>query len=772
MRHPQIPFQLSAFVIVAIYAVVAGLWILFSDRIVGAFFTDPARLVAASMMKGWLFVAVTAGLLYWLMRRMSGAEARARQAAEAQLAETEAARAEAEASRDVAQQTGLALMASETRFQLALDASNDGLWDWDYRSGDTFLSLRFCEICGLTPGVDRGFEFLQEIVLPEDWPGLARAIESGLRGETPYGEADFRIRTGAGDLRWVHGKGRVVERDAAGEPLRLIGTVSDITARKNAEENLRKVSLAVEQSPASVEITDLNACIEYVNPAFLASTGYTREELIGTNPRLLRSGKTPPERYAQMWAALVRGETWKGEFVNRRKDGSEYSEFAIISPLRMMGGAVTHYVAVKEDITERKRLGAELDHHRQHLEETVARRTEELHVARAQADAANAAKSEFLSHMSHEIRTPLNAIVGLARLLRANDDRRAERLDQLEQASRHLLGIVNDVLDLSKIEAGHLELETLDFHLPTLLEAVAALVRADALAKGLTVTVDAGDVPQWLRGDPTRLRQALLNFAANAVKFAEHGGVSLRARRLERAGGAPLARFEVVDSGPGIAPEVAGRLFRAFEQGDVAVRRRHGGTGLGLVITQNLARMMGGDAGVVSQPGRGSTFWFTACLAEGRPATGARVLDAEACAEATLRARRISGRVLLVDDDALNRAIGAETLASFGLDVDVAEDGTAALHQVRTTLYDLVLMDLQMPVMDGLSATRAIRQLEEGARLPVVAMTANAFAEDRRACLEAGMDDVLVKPVDSGVMSATLLKWIGRRHEAAPSRQG
>jgi two-component system sensor histidine kinase/response regulator len=245
----------------------------------------------------------------------------------------------------------------------------------------------------------------------------------------------------------------------------------------------------VEQSPESIAITDVDARIEYVNEAFVNTTGYSREEVIGKNPRVLHSGNTPAGTYESMWAALSQGQPWKGEFHNKRKDGSEYIEFAIITPLRQPDGTISHYVAIKEDITEKKRLGLELDRHRHHLEELVAQRTTELVAAREQAEIANLAKSSFLANMSHEIRTPMNAIIGLTHLLRRAGvtSRQEAQLDKIDGAGRHLLSIINDILDLSKIEAGRLQLENTDFPLPAVLDSVASIIGQSARDKGLDV---------------------------------------------------------------------------------------------------------------------------------------------------------------------------------------------------------------------------------------------------------------------------------------------
>ncbi|MBK8119246.1 MAG: PAS domain S-box protein [Sulfuritalea sp.] len=399
-------------------------------------------------------------------------------------------------------------------------------------------------------------------------------------------------------------------------------------ASRTAE--IQKLSRAVEQSSQGIVITDAAARIEYTNDAFLQATGYSREEVIGHNPRVLQSGKTPPETYVAMWDALRHGQPWQGEFHNRRKDGSEYIEFAVITPLRQPDGSISHYVAVKEDITEKKRLLIELDAHRHHLEELVARRTTELVAAREQAEAANVAKSAFLANMSHEIRTPLNAIIGLSHVLRSAGARteQAAQLQEIDGAGRRLLGIINDILDLSTIEAGELRLESADFLLSTVLADVGSMLSRAAREKGLRIEVEHAAEPLLLCGDATRLRQALLNYAGNAVKFTERGSIVLRAGVLEDRGEDLLVRFEVTDTGPGIAPEQMSQLFRPFAQADASLTRRHGGNGLGLVITRRLAQLMGGDAGAESTPGEGSRFWFTARLRRGHGAMPATAVAA------------------------------------------------------------------------------------------------------------------------------------------------
>jgi signal transduction histidine kinase/CheY-like chemotaxis protein len=366
------------------------------------------------------------------------------------------------------------------------------------------------------------------------------------------------------------------------------------------------------------------------------------------------------------------------------------------------------------------------------------------------------AKNDFLANMSHEILTPINAIQGLTFLLRDRADaEQTKQLNKISDAGEHLLAIMNDILDVAEIDGGNLRLEEGDLSLSRLLGNVHTLIAAAAAAKGLRIRVEKGAVPEYLRGDQIRLRQALVNYAVNAVKFTESGTITIRTKLLETSAEDMLVRFEIEDTGIGIPADEVTRLFQSFEQGDASATRQYGGTGLGLAITQKLAKLMDGEAGADSAPGIGSTFWFTARLKRGA-ATAER---AESAVD-KLKRHCDQARLLLVDDNAINREVAQEMLKNAGLRFDVAENGLEALQKAGEERYDLILMDMQMPKMDGLAATRAILAQSGEHQPQILAMSANHFARDRQACRDAGMTGFVAKPVEPEVLYETLWRHL------------
>jgi PAS domain S-box-containing protein len=647
--------------------------------------------------------------------------------------------------------------------------------------------------------------------------------------------------------------------------------VVDLRKGLRDADRLRVLETALSQSPTNIVITDIRGRIEYVNPAFTNITGYTARDVLGQNPRVLKSGVHDDEFYKELWSTISSGNVWRNRICNRKKDGTRFWENAVIAPVRDTHGEIRHYIAIKDDITELVALEDELQKNVTELElimehveagiihvrnrrilkvntsfaesfgmsasdlegrqtkilydseeewEAFGRKwypvllsgetaefehqfrgrwfhvlasavdidnTEELDTvwvfhditkikkmeddlicARDRAEEASRAKGDFLANMSHEIRTPLNAIIGMSHLLMDTklDEQQKNYLKTVINSSELLLGLINDILDFSKIEAGELLLEERPFNLDSLLEHVETTMSGFAREKMLLFTVTrAPDMPEAFTGDRMRIIQILVNLVNNAIKFTSKGGVVLSAcmQGIEKDNIAVL-KFEVEDSGVGIAEEDMHKLFQSFQQTDASVARRFGGTGLGLAICRKLVELMGGEIGVESEVGEGSRFFFTIrCgIYEGE------LEDEFGQTESAEPPEQACLDILLAEDNPANRQLARIVLEKAGHKVKTAENGMEAVSMLAKGDFDVILMDVQMPLVDGLRATEVIRAFENGrnpecqhmpaqmanqlskklagGHVTIIAMTANAMSGDRQRCLEAGMDDYLTKP--------------------------
>ena len=495
----------------------------------------------------------------------------------------------------------------------------------------------------------------------------------------------------------------------------------------NTREQLRKLSTAVDQSPAATVITDLKGDITYVNPRFTDVTGYSLTEAIGKNPRILKSGRTPPEVYQDLWQTIAAGQEWKGEFLNRKRNGGLFWEKASITAIRDEQGAVSAYLAVKEDITEQK-----------FAQQALLRAKEE-------AESATRMKSAFLANMSHEIRTPMNAILGFTELLLRDDSLSVQQRHYLTTVSRsgeHLLELLNDVLETSKIEAGQMRINSAPFDIRLMLDYLDSMFRQKIEDKSLVFSVDADRLEYGhFVADQQKLRQIVINLLGNALKFTQAGRIDLRVWTEPCSGSEPTECylfFEVADTGIGIAAAEQESIFQVFSQ--TREGAQIGGTGLGLSISRSLARMMGGDIVVESEPGKGSCFRVHIC-ARAVVAAKLRPMKKRVVGLVESGARR---RILIVDDEILNREFLQSFLLQIGFDVAEATDGDTALGLIASWQPDLVLMDVMMPGMDGNATTRKIR--EQWPELKVVGLSANVFEEAERKAYESGMNLYVRKP--------------------------
>ncbi len=671
---------------------------------------------------------------------------------------------------------------SERRLQEILDVTHEGIWDWHIPSGQVFHNDRWYKILGAEIGElpDTADAFF-DLIHPDDKALVRSRIGGLLHGAANDYRSEHRMRSMNGEYFWVQDRGNVVERDATGKPVRIVGSFFNINDKRLAEQALRdseeRLRLAISASNQGLYDIDLTTGEAVVSPEYARMLGYEPEEFHETNAAWRE--RLHPDDQASVYGAYEhyiagRIPDYRVEFRQRTKSGGwvwilSVGQIQGLSadgkPARMLG---TH-----TDITARKHAEAELHAYQTRLERMVDERTTALLIAKDAAESASRAKSTFLANMSHELRTPMSQIMGMTSLalMETTDPKLADRLSKIDLASQRLLNIITDILDISRIEAERLVLDHVSLSPGAILVSLNTPMRQKADDRGLQFIIEESpDVSNLaLMGDPARLGQILLNLASNAIKFTHTGGVTVRTRLVENNPADVVLRFEVQDTGIGISADDLKRLFVAFEQADASSTRSYGGAGLGLVICKRLARMMGGDIAVTSQPGKGSLFALTVRLSrmhsvatDGMDAPSARRNDPDIPetadqAGAHLKAGFAGTRVLLAEDEATNQLVTQAIIESAGLIVDIAVDGQQAVMMAKNTPYAVIMIAPKIPMLNGADAARAIRLLPGYAQTPILAMSA---AGDWKDCRNAGMNDRIEKPVVPNRLYQVLLKWL------------
>jgi len=652
-----------------------------------------------------------------------------------------------------------ALRESETRFRSLVNQSMIGIAIIE-RGVVVYTNEKFNAIFELDTLQARKLE-IAELLEADERPSLAAAVQRLQHGKSRSEACVMRGRRSDGTAIDIEMHGSMMD---TGETSAVIILVNDVTERTRSA---RQIELLLREQHAIlnshvvgfVKLKDRR--FVWINAAVSETIGYTNEELQGQSTRLIFVDEQSYEDFGrEAYPVMKSGEIYRAEIQCRRKDGS-------IGWFRIDGESLfpdsDESIWAISDISERKQTLDELERHRNHLEEMVCSRTWELAEARDAAEAASIAKSTFLAHMSHELRTPLNGIMGMTTLaLRsATDPVQIDQLNKSVKATRHLFSIINDILDLSRIESGRMSLEPKQFSLIQTMTDTLRMHEEHAKGKGLGITLNiAPDIPDQLYGDDLRLKQMVINFIDNAIKFSDHGTIRIDVKAVASEKPRFLIRIEVSDEGIGLTEEQQTRLFRPFSQVELPNMRKSGGTGLGLSITKRLAQLMDGDVGVSSIPGKGSTFWLTAHLERARPSSAPKLAATGTTTERLLAQRYRGERILIAEDDPLNQEVATTLLESVGLVPVIACNGRQAVELARNQRFALILMDIQMPEMDGLQASLLIRGEAEMVSVPIIAMTANAFEEDKQLCLDAGMDDHLAKPLEPDVLLEKVFYWL------------
>ena len=627
---------------------------------------------------------------------------------------------------------------NKQRYQLAAEASDNGIWDWIIGNEEMHLSRKWKAQLGYYPDeLEDSYSTWMDLLHPDDYNRVKRTFENFLQSSSLVFESEFRLHHKDGDYRWF--KSRVAAtRDTNGKAVRVLGTNHDITAEKKSQEDLRMLHQAIMQSPVPIVITDLEGYIELFNPAFCKITGYTKEELVGKKTNIQKSGFHPQSFYQKLWDTILAGNEWRGELKNRNKFGKVYWELASISSLKNEHGVITHYLKISEEISSFKKL------------------EEDLKRSRKRTQLESQSRNSFMANMSHEIRTPINGIIGFSELLKSGDlspEQQNRYAEIIEGSSRDLLLLIDDIIDISKIEANELKLKKDACSLKKTFKELAEQFQQMKVQKQKEQLEISFKKPRlkhhdYIFTDTKRLKQILFNLFDNALKFTDSGKIEIGYQLVNNN----RLQFYVEDTGSGIPQHLQSTIFNRIVHHAHSLKDREGGAGLGLAICEGLVKLMGGTINVKSTLKKGTIFYFTI------PYDKISSPPKEQRKSPRTSYDFANTTILIAEDVDYNFEFLKEILRDTKASILWAKDGIDVLNLYEKNKVDLILMDIQMPEIDGYEATRTIRKTNK--EIPIIAQTAYAMNDEHQQCLEAGCNEVLTKPIKMKEMLDTLAKYL------------